>query len=435
MPFAYIGLGSNQQDRLHNLNLAIDKIKQNKYLVLQISPVYETPALLPDSTPEEWNQPFLNAVIKIQCHQTVEQLLSVLQKIEKQLGRKETKKWSPRIIDLDILLFDNQLINNKYLKVPHSQLIHRNFVLAPLKELCPSLKIPGKGEQQTVLNLYRQLHNKLPTWMNIINITPDSFSDGGEVSINNFESLLKKLDDHYVQILDIGAESTRPDAKPVSPDIEWQRLTPFIDCFFSFYKNYPPLLRPKLSVDTRHSQTAIKAIEQGADMINDVSGLNTDMLKVLKKYDNVEYVLTHSLSVPVSPQKTLSTDNNPVEELKNWLSLKIHSLKDNNISLDRIIFDPGIGFGKTPRQSVKILQYIKEFSCFPVRILVGHSRKSFMKNFSSSKPEERDPESMGISLALAKAGVDIIRVHKAYQHAKMFLGYSHSVKHFKPCHK
>ena len=429
MTSVYIGLGSNIPNRRQHLSAAIQEIEKSGHPILQISPVYETPALLPDLAPDEWNQPFLNAVVKIQSHQTAQQFLSILKKIEKKLGRTQNAKWSPRIIDLDILLFGGQLISTKHLCVPHTQLTHRNFTLTPLKELCPSLIVPGK--KKTVLNLYRELPDKLPTWMNIVNLTPDSFSDGGEMSMENFEPLLKKLHNDNIQILDIGAESTRPGAKPVSPNVEWKRLAPFINCFFLFYKNSKLRPRLKLSVDTRYPQTAEKAIKLGADMINDVSGLNNGMLGILRSHKNIEYILTHSLNVPASFHKHLPKDKNPIEELKKWLNLKIRLLNDNHISLDRIIFDPGIGFGKTINQSLKILKHIQEFSVFPLRIMVGHSRKSFMKNFTSPESKDRDVESIGISLALAQAGADIIRVHKAYKHSKMFLGYSHAVKYSK----
>ncbi len=93
--------------------------------------------------------------------------------------------------------------------------------------------------------------------------------------------------------------------------------------------------------------------------------------------------------------------------------------------MDRIIFDPGIGFGKTAGQSLEILKRIKEFYCFPLRIMTGHSRKSFMKGFSPAKPMDRDPESAGVSVFLANKGVDILRVHEADFHARVLRGFHH----------
>ena len=160
----------------------------------------------------------------------------------------------------------------------------------------------------------------------------------------------------------------------------------------------------------------------GVDIVNDVSGLSDEMLRVLKD-TKVEYILMHSMTVPVSRDKTLPINKNPVDEIKKWLQEKINILKEHNISLDRVIFDPGIGFGKTSDQSLSLLKRIEEFYCFPLRILVGHSRKSFMKLFSSDNPMDRDFESAGVSLSLVEKGVDILRVHEADFHARVLRGF------------
>lgn len=424
----YIAVGSNIGDRLNYLNRAIEEIKKNGLVITRIAPIYETPALLPAKAPNniEWERPFLNTVLELTMNQsdiTPKKLLTILQSIEIQLGRKKTYKWAPRTIDLDILLFNNDLIkempvSSGYLTIPHRELTNRNFVLTPLKELATNLQIPNS--EKTVLNLFRQLKIKIPTWMHIVNITPDSFSDGGQMNLKQFKILLKTSSVYDLHILDLGAESTRPGATPIMPETEWNRLEPFINCFFNYYHGQS--FRPRLSIDTRHPQTARQAIAKGIDMINDVSGLSKEMLNVLTS-SNVEYVLTHSLSVPANKHKTLSEQKNPIAEIKKWLEQKLEILDKHNISLNRIIFDPGIGFGKTASQSLYILRNIKEFFNLPVRIMVGHSRKSFMKFLTSEIPNDRDPASIGISLALAKNGVDILRVHKAHQHTHALQGY------------
>ncbi len=414
----YISLGSNLGDRLQNLEQAVRNIKNRGISIIKTSSVYETPALLPPTAPENWNKPFLNTVIKIQFEQPPIQLLHILKNIEKTLGREKTFKWAPRVIDLDILLFGEEIINTPHLKIPHPELTKRNFVLTPLKEVNPYLKIPGTN--RTTLDYFRKLKVKTPTLMHIFNITPDSFSDGDQLNIDSFQSALKKMLDHNVHIVDLGAESTRPGATPVSPNKEWQRLAPYIEVFFDFYKD--KCFRPRLSIDTRHPQTVLKALDKGADIINDVSGLSHEMKKCIKD-TNIEYILMHSLTVPANPKKTLSVNTDPVEEIKKWLNKKLDILNKHNIHLNRIIFDPGIGFGKTAEQSLEILKRIEEFYSFPFRILVGHSRKSFMKIFSYDKPQERDPESAGISLFLAAKGVDILRVHKAGFHNCVLRGF------------
>ncbi len=418
---AHIGLGSNVGDRLQNLEQAIREMKKAGFSLLKVSPVYETSALLPANAPEEWNHPFLNALVQIQHdNKTPEQLLFSLKSIEKKLGRQDGHlKWAPRIIDLDILLFEDKVVHSPELKIPHPELRKRNFVLTPLKEMQASLKIPSLNSFKA-LELFRNLKTKLPTWMFIVNVTPDSFSDGGQINLSQFESLLQKVSEHSIHIVDLGAESTRPGAVSVSPAKEWQRLTPYIEKFNNFYGS--KIFRPKLSVDTRHMPTAKKALDKGVDIINDVSGLSGEMLELLKCSEG-EYVLTHSVTVPADRKKTLPLEKDPVEEIKKWLSKKINILESHGISLDRVIFDPGIGFGKTAGQSLEILKRIKEFYCFPLRVMVGHSRKSFMKSFSPDNPAERDVESVGVSLALVEKGVDILRVHSADLHARAAKGF------------
>ncbi len=417
---ACIGFGSNIENRLSYIESAIKEMEKQGFSILKISPIYETPALLPPNALEGWDRPFLNGVAQVQCGTSPQQLLNSLKMIEKNLGRKTNLKWAPRTIDLDILLFNGQVINTEELQIPHPEMINRNFVLTPLKEMEPFLEIPGKGKNNTVLELFRRLPLKLPTWMHILNVTPDSFSDGGQLDLSNYTSILQRISGQNIHIVDLGAESTRPGAIPVSPEEEWQRLMPYIHLFFDFYEN--KIFRPKLSLDTRYPQTARKGIDMGVDIINDVGGLSDGMLEVLKD-TKVEYILMHSMTVPASHDNTLPIDKDPVDEIKKWLHEKISILKEHNISLDRIIFDPGIGFGKTADQSLNILKRIREFYCFPLRILVGHSRKSFMKLFYSDNPVDRDCESAGLSLSLVKQGVDILRVHEADFHARVLRGF------------
>ena len=420
MKTVYLGLGSNVGDRLYYLKSAIEELKKKEISILKVSSLYENPALLLSSMPHEWNKPFFNLAIKAESKHSPSILLKICKEIEVKIGRKKNPIWAPRIIDIDILLFDQEIISSHQLNIPHPEILNRSFVLTPLKEIHPSLNIPKY--ESTVLTLCRKMHKNLPCWMQVVNVTPDSFSDGNTMNLKTFELLLQKTLTSNIHIIDLGAESTRPGAAPISPDEEWNRLSPYIEKFFSFYDG-ESTLRPRLSVDTRHISTADKAINKGTDIINDVSGCAPKMLNLIKT-SNVEYILMHSLSVPADPHNTLSQNGDPVEDIKLWLQKKTEILKQNKIDLNRIIFDPGIGFGKTAEQSLEILKRIKEFFDFPFRILVGHSRKSFMKNFSSADPKNRDLESFGLSVTLAKQGVDILRVHEADKHARVFSGYS-----------
>ena len=414
----YIGLGSNLGERRDFLSQALKEIKKHNIEIVKTSAIYENPALLPMGAKSLWNKTFLNMAILCRTDNPPSQLLDILKKIESFLGRKTGLKWAPRSIDLDILVFENESVFSDQLKIPHPDMLKRNFVLAPLKDLKPHLKVPGCVEN--VLKVYRSLKKPLTGFMQTVNATPDSFSDGGLMNLKKFNNLLEDIKENFVSILDLGAESTRPGAGFVSAEEEWQRLLPYISAFFDFYKNDP--LCPRLSIDTRHIETACRAVDKGVDIINDVSGLCSEEMLDLLKNSSVEYVLMHSLSIPADPKNILPESQDPVLEIKNWLKEKIQLLQKKEVDLNRIIFDPGIGFGKNAYQSLEILKRAEEFQDLPFRILVGHSRKSFMKGFSSATAGERDAETAGLSAVLAAKGVDILRVHNSKLHACLFRG-------------
>ena len=237
---------------------------------------------------------------------------------------------------------------------------------------------------------------------------------------DKIQEKVKTNEEFYVQYMDVGAYSTRPGALDISAEEEWSRLS----YFFEIFKDTNHFM--KISVDTFRSEIAKKALGQGVNMINDVSGLSdSKMLDVLKD-STCDYVLMHSLCVPTDKKITFSEEQDPVEELKNWLEQKLNVFEKNRIHLKRIIFDPGIGFGKTAEQSLILLKNITAFTKYPVRLMVGHSRKSFMTSFSKvQNPSLRDFESIGISMELAEKGVDIIRVHEASKHVRSWLAYKH----------
>ena len=336
------------------------------------------------------------------------------------MGRVPGERWAPRIIDLDIILCEESSIVNQEIEIPHKGLKERSFVLAPLRDIIPNYEVDGKS----VLSLNRRLENPIPAWMGIINVTEDSFSDGG--TIRDEESFLKQLN-HFsqegVQIIDVGAESTRPGARAVEARDEWGILKPFLKSYNEFKKTNKD--GPMLSVDTRHSFVASRAIEFGASFINDVSALkDPEMISLLKDSD-CQYIFMHSLSTPADPQVVIPLEEDPVLSVSHWLEEKINFFEKNNIKSERLIFDPGIGFGKTPQQSLRLMKNMERFKTYPLRSLVGHSRKSFMKSFSGKEAIERDMESVGMSLVLSQKAVDIIRVHNPSVHMKAHRGWSH----------
>jgi len=409
---AYIALGSNLGTPMENLEkaaCALKKIGRN----LQASPVFRNPALLPEDGPKDWRLPFLNAVVELDWESGAEDLLRALQCLEKEMGREKTALWAPRLIDLDLLALGELQFSSPHLFLPHKEALKRSFVLDPLKHLAPGFIFPG--QQKSVLRASRELSGASPTWMGILNLTPDSFTDGdGLNSMALLEERLGRWDSAGVQIFDLGGESTRPGAMLVSPEEEWKRLSPALTFLRERY--HSKVFRPTISVDTRSAEVAARAIEMGASIVNDVSGLTDPAMIELLKKSSCQYVLMHSLSVPADPKRVLPTQADPIKELLLWVEEKIEALARAGISRDRIFFDPGLGFGKSAAHSLEIVERIKELLRLPVRVLVGHSRKSFLNIFGERSPREREGASLGVTMHLAAKGVDVLRIHEPDLH-------------------
>lgn len=248
--------------------------------------------------------------------------------------------------------------------------------------------------------------------MGILNITPDSFSDGGKYleldeALNHYNELL--LDG--ADLIDIGGESTRPFSQKVSVEEEIKRVIPVIVKIREFDKN------TIISIDTRNAKTAKKAVEAGADIINDISALDwdNDMIDVLKE-TGAAVILNHSKGTPeVMQNNTVYTD--VVDEIFDYLQNKINFLIEQGIDKTKIIIDPGIGFGKTTEQNFEIINRIKEFKSLGCPILTGHSRKNFIKEtITSNDTENLDTATLLISEKLSSSKVDMIRVHNIKKH-------------------
>ncbi len=421
----YLGLGANLGDRHQNLTDAIHLLSQAGINCVRSSPSVETPALLPADAPWEWNKPYLNMAIEVSTDLSCDQVLEKIHAIQSQLKRECSERWSPRPIDIDILLWNDEVISTESLIIPHKDMHLRHFVLTPMIYLAPTLKIPGRGDK-TLLQWSAELPHHIPLWMGILNATPDSFSDGGQNYSEDFnpQQLLQSaasMESQGASILDIGGESTRPGADRIGPSDEWQRIGPFIENIADLQQG--KFVRPGISVDTRHPETAAKAIEHGVDFINDVSGLSDPAMIELAAENNCQWIAMHSVSVPADPNQLVQGD--PVQEVCDWLESQLCRWSKSGIKTDNIIFDPGVGFGKDPLQSLKLLQAVTRFRQYGVRLLIGHSRKSFMKTFVSGDVHERDQTTIGASLQLCQQGVDIIRVHNIADHISAYRGWSH----------
>ena len=419
----YLGLGSNLGNRRAHLSGALDRLAARGVQLVRVSPVVESPAMLPDDAPADWNQPFLNLVAHCQTEVAPTEVLDGLKTIERELGRVDRGRWAPRTVDIDLLLYGRETLATDRLRVPHPGITERAFVLTPLAALEPRLTIPGEGPR-TVLDHARAGEHHLPLWMGIVNLTPDSFSDGGElVDDAAVEARVAKLVGDGAELIDFGAESTRPGAAPLTVDEEWARLEPALGRLVDRYRT--SLLRPRLSIDTYHVETARRALSLGADIVNDVSGLTTPAMIGLAATSGAEFVAMHNLGVPADKARTVPADQDPTTAVERWLEERLREWERAGIDASRIVFDPGVGFGKNALQSLRLLRNVKRLHRFGLRLLVGHSRKSFMHHVATTDRLDRDLFTVGASLQLAASGVDILRVHNVAAHTGAYRGWAH----------
>ena len=418
-----LGLGSNLGDRCANLEKAMGALAAlSGTSLLRWSTVYESEALLAPKSPPAWDKPFLNVAVELSTRLKPHNLLAATQEIERSLGRVDGERWAPRLIDVDMLAYDDESIVSPDLVIPHVGVSERAFVLAPLAEIVPTRRLPGTKE--TVLQLKRRTNESLPAWMSVINVTPDSFSDGGRWLKGDEPTTVQPefLGGNYI---DVGGESTRPGAVDVDPETEWRRVVPVLEHLDQQFSGR--LLRPKISIDTRSPTTASRAIEAGASIVNDVSGLaDPAMIEVLAG-SRCDIVLMHSLSVPADPRNVLPLECDPLAVLSSWFAEHLETLGRAGIALERVIIDPGIGFGKTATQSLEIISRARELMAFDCRVMFGHSRKSYLEPMTRVPPNERDPETLAVSARLASRGVDILRVHTLDLHRRFWRVYQRTV--------
>ncbi|HVY65255.1 MAG TPA: dihydropteroate synthase [Gammaproteobacteria bacterium] len=419
----YLGLGSNLGDRRANLSRALTLLPAHAVHVTRVSPVVESPAMLPDDAPTDWNRPFLNVVAECRTEAAPDDLLAALKRIEQDLGRVDRGRWAPRPIDLDILLWGRETLATDTLRVPHPGIAERAFVLTPLASLAPRLTLPGFGPR-TVLEHARAGGHHLPLWMGIVNLTPDSFSDGGELADDaSVDARVDALVATGAEYIDLGAESTRPGATPLTADQEWARLAPVLERVLERHKGAP--LRPRISIDTYHLGTARRALALGVDVINDVSGLTHPAMVDLASSGTADWVAMHNLGVPADKSRGLPADQDPTEAVERWLDERLHEWRRAGLDLSRVVFDPGVGFGKNALQSLKVLRNVQRFQRYGLRMLVGHSRKSFMHHVAAATRDDRDLFTVGASLKLSAQGVDILRVHNVAAHTAAYRGWAH----------
>lgn len=489
----YIAFGSNVGDQVKNINQAIDLLPKHDIHLLSTSSMYISKPMYVKDQPD-----FFNGVIKVQCKHSPTELLKILKHIEyEEIKRHKDYDNGPRSIDLDILLYDESTINKPELTIPHKSMLERTFVLQPLcelikpdfihpvsaepihnhlKELLKSQGNESIQESNKLMNIVpisqvepsknplKFDHKSKTLMMGILNITPDSFSDGGK-SFGDIDTILKnfqKLVDDGSEIIDIGGVSTRPGADEPSESEELNRLLPVFKAIREINQDV------LLSIDTYRSEVAKQCLDNGANIINDISmGLYDEkMFDIVAQYQ-CPYILNHTrgtsktmsklvnyeantnedlielLNDPLTGQSNQINDNPEVNNLINGISreqsLQLSKAFKKGVRKWQIILDPGIGFAKNLKQNLFILKYLNYFKKYSIIInerleedinenyisfnglplLVGTSRKKFLGTLNKEQePTDRVFSTNATIMACIQQDCNIVRVHDTQEVAK-----------------
>ncbi|WJZ80078.1 hypothetical protein VitviT2T_000020 [Vitis vinifera] len=441
-----IALGSNVGNRVDNFNEALQLMKKSGMHITRHGCLYETEPVYVTDQPL-----FLNSAVRGITKLGPHELLRVLKKIEKDMGRTDGIRYGPRPIDLDILFYGKFRVNSEILTIPHERIWERPFVMAPLMDVMGSAmesdtvaswhsfsKLSGGlfesweklgGESLIGKNGLKRVlptGNVLWDWslktsmMGILNLTPDSFSDGGKFqSVEAAVSQVRLMILEGADIIDIGAQSTRPMASRLSAQEELDRLIPVLDAVLKM----PEVEGKLLSVDTFHSEVASEAIGKGAHIVNDVSAgqLDPNMLDVVASL-KVPYVAMHMRGNPSTMQNSENLQyDNVCEQVASELYLRVRDAELSGIPAWRIIIDPGIGFSKNTEHNLDILMGLpnirmelagKSLALSHAPMLIGPSRKRFLGDICARPAAaERDPATIAAVTAGVLGGANIVRAH------------------------
>lgn len=246
---------------------------------------------------------------------------------------------------------------------------------------------------------------EFPKLMGIVNVTPDSFSDGGQFpTVEAAVDHGLKLAAEGADLLDVGGESTRPGADPVPLEEELKRTISVVEQLAG-QTDIP------ISIDTTKAEVARQAVAAGASIINDISGLRFDpeMIPVCRDSE-AGVICMHIQGTP----KTMQADpryDSVVREICSYFEERLQTLEEAGIAGERVVLDPGVGFGKTAQHNLEILSKVEKLREFGRPVLIGHSRKRFLKKLLGRPVEERLSGTVGVSIALAMQHTDLLRVH------------------------
>ena len=244
---------------------------------------------------------------------------------------------------------------------------------------------------------------KKPLLVGICNFTPDSFSDGGKTfSRSSALKYINLMVKDGAQVIDIGAESTRPNSMPITYNEEINRLSkilPYLD-----YKKY------LVSVDSYKIETQEYALKKGAHIINDINGGSNELDELTKKY-NSGLFLMHKRGTPKDMQKKLNPKTNMVKEFDKFIQKRLKILNKMKINLKKVWFDPGVGFGKTLEQNLQLMRSLRKYSDINLRVLLGSSRKSWINSIDPSNADQRIGGSLASVGHALQQNVDTFRIH------------------------
>ncbi|KAK6390150.1 trifunctional dihydropteroate synthetase [Elasticomyces elasticus] len=437
---SFVALGSNVGDRLSMIEKACTAMNEDSDIqVIRTSPLYETEPMYVES-----QERFLNGVCELHTTLPPAVLLDRLQAIEQRLGRVKLIEKGPRSIDLDILTHRTNRISTERLTIPHALMMEREFVLRPLTRRMPRpLREPIAERAKDFEGKPREMFSHTPLGpgtetihstdprretrvMAILNVTPDSFSDGGTNEPADLDSLKATIENYIVagaSIIDIGGQSSRPNAPDVTAEEEIARILPAIKVI----RSLPSASHIAISIDTYRAAVAKAAIEAGAHIINDISAgtLDPDMLRTVAEL-GCTYIMMHMRGTPATMQDpdNLSYPKGLIPTVADELRVCLDAAQEAGIRRWRIILDPGIGFAKTQEQNLDILRKLPELAksrgLADMPWLVGSSRKGFIGKITGV--EAANERTWGTAATVTQAvqgGADIVRVHDVAEMAQV----------------
>ena len=432
-----IALGANVGDRAGTISRALRALQK-------FGTVESTASLVESAAAYVTEQPpFLNTVCALHTSLAPLELLGALKAIERDLGRIERQRWGPREIDLDLLLYGDAVLRTgtgaRELELPHPRIAERDFVLQPLAEIAPSLVHPV--HKRTIGQLDRALGSErlqrvtplrdgsALRWgertyiMGVLNTTPDSFSDGGD--FEGAEAAVQQglaMQAAGADVLDIGAQSTRPGAPFVTPEEEVRRAAPVVRGLLERG------LRIPISIDTFSSAVAEELVGMGASIVNDVTAGAHDpqMLSTISRL-GVPAVLMHMRGTPQTMQQ-LTQYSDVVVETRAELHARLMAAEAVGVPRWNLISDVGIGFAKTAEHNLTLLGQLHRFGREPpsvdgregelgesgglgLPLLVGVSRKSFIGSLLGGLPPKERGWGTAAACAACIPHADLLRVH------------------------